>query len=112
MLAQSCLWAKKYDCALEEFRQIRAARSRFGRRSHAQGRGLDGLARTPEAIVEFEAAVKIAPREPDVNFGLGYLQWKLANYDEARKSFENELAIDPNHPQALAYLADIELREQ
>jgi tetratricopeptide (TPR) repeat protein len=110
MLAQSCLWAKKYDCALEQYHQIELHDSDSAAAHVLRGEALDGLARTPEAVTEFEAAVKIAPREPDVNFGLGYLHWKLTNYDEARKSFENELAIDPNHPQALAYLADIELR--
>jgi tetratricopeptide (TPR) repeat protein len=110
MLAQSCLWAKKYDCALEEYRQVELHEPDSAAAHLLRGEALDGLARTPEALVEFEAAARIAPREPDVNFGVGYLQWKLANYDEPRKSFENELAVDPSHPQALAYLADIELR--
>src|SRR5262249_23232016 len=94
----------------EEYRQVELHEPDSAAAHMLRGEALDGLARTPEAIAEFEAAVKIAPNEPDVNFGLGYLQWKLANYDGARKSFENELAIDPNHPQALAYLADIELK--
>jgi tetratricopeptide (TPR) repeat protein len=110
MLAQSCLWAKKYDCALEEYKQVELHGSDSAAAHMLRGEALDGLARTPEAVAEFEAAVKVAPREPDANFGLGYLQWKLSNFEEARKSFENELAIDPNHPQALAYVADIALR--
>ena len=111
ILAQSCLWAKKYDCALEAFRQIQLHDPDSVAAHMLSGEALDGLARTPEAIAEFQAAVKIGPREPDVNFGLGYLQWKLAHYDEARKSFADELAIDPNHPQALAYLADIDMKD-
>jgi tetratricopeptide (TPR) repeat protein len=74
------------------------------------GEALDGLARTPEAITEFEAALKIAQREPEVNFGLGYLHWKLSQFDEAARYFHDELAIDPNHPQALAYLGDIAMK--
>ena len=107
VLAQSCLWAKKYDCALEQFRQIQTQDPNSAAAHMLSGEALDGLARTPEAIVEFEAAVKIAPREPEVNFGLGYLHWKLSQFDQAAKYFNDELAIDPNHPQALAYLADI-----
>ncbi len=42
------------------------------------------------------------------HFGLGYLYWKSQQYDEARQEFEGELALDPNHAQALAYLGDIE----
>jgi tetratricopeptide (TPR) repeat protein len=109
-LAQSCLWAKKYDCALEEFRQIQQRDPDSVAAHMLSGEALDGLGRTPDAIAEFQAAVKIAPREPEVNFGLGYLYWKSVQYDEARKYLESELAIDPNHPQALAYLADIELK--
>src|SRR5260370_19222469 len=74
------------------------------------GEALDGLGRTPEAIAEFQTAIKAAPREPGVNFGLGYLQWKLHEYDDARSAFEAELSVDPSNPQALAYLGDIELK--
>jgi tetratricopeptide (TPR) repeat protein len=74
------------------------------------GEALDGLGRTVEAIPEFETAANAAPREPNVNFGLGYLYWKQHKYDEAKTAFENELGIDPAHAQALAYLGDIELK--
>ena len=46
--------------------------------------------------------------EPNVHFGLGYLHWKSQQYDDARQEFERELALDPNHAQALAYLGDID----
>jgi tetratricopeptide (TPR) repeat protein len=45
-----------------------------------------------------------------VHFGLGYLYWKSHQYDEAKREFENELSIDPNHPLALAYLGDIAMK--
>ena len=72
------------------------------------GEALDGLGKTSEAIAEFETAVKISPREPNLHFGLGYLLWKSQQYDRARQEFEAELSLDPNHAQALAYLGDIE----
>lgn len=59
-------------------------------------------------MAEFEAAAKISPREPNVHFGLGYLHWKAQQYDEATKEFNQELSLDPAHAQALAYLGDIE----
>ena len=74
------------------------------------GEALDGLGKTTEAIEEFQAAIKVAPREPGVNFGLGYLQWKLREYDSAKNAFEAELSVDPANPQALAYLGDIEMK--
>jgi tetratricopeptide (TPR) repeat protein len=110
VLAQSCLWAKKYDCALEQFRQIQLQDPNSAAAHMLSGEALDGLARTPEAITEFEAALKIAPREPEVNFGLGYLHWKLSQFDEAKKYLNDELAIDANHAQALVYLADIAMK--
>jgi tetratricopeptide (TPR) repeat protein len=45
-----------------------------------------------------------------VNFGLGYLYWKMRQYDEAKREFEAELVVDPENPQALAYLGDIEMK--
>jgi tetratricopeptide (TPR) repeat protein len=72
------------------------------------GEAYDGLGKTPEAIAEFQAADKISPKEPNLHFGLGYLYWKSQQYDHAREEFERELANDPNHAQALAYLGDIE----
>ena len=110
VLAQSCLSAKEYSCALAEFRQILERDPNSAAAHMLSGEALDGLGRTVEAIPEFEAAAKAAPREPNVNFGLGYLYWKLHKYDEAKAAFESELRIDPAHAQALAYLGDIELK--
>jgi tetratricopeptide (TPR) repeat protein len=42
--------------------------------------------------------------------GLGYLHWKMRQYDDAKREFEAELSVDPDHPQALAYLGDIEMK--
>ena len=74
------------------------------------GEALDGLGQTAEAIAEFQAAAKVAPREANIHFGLGYLYWKSHQYDEAQREFENELSIDASHAQALAYLGDVEMK--
>jgi len=111
VLAQSCLSAKEYPCALAEFRQILERDPDSAAAHMLSGEALDGLGRTVEALPEFEAAAKAAPREPNFNFGLGYLYWKLHKYDEAKAAFESELSIDPAHAQALAYLGDIELKK-
>ena len=39
---------------------------------------------------------------------MAYLHWKSQQYDEAQQEFERELALDPNHALALAYLGDVE----
>jgi len=45
-----------------------------------------------------------------VHFSLGYLHWKLRQYDDAKRYFESELSVDPDHAQALTYLGDIEMK--
>ena len=71
------------------------------------GEALDASYRTDDAISEFEAAVKVAPTQPDVHFGLGYLYWKQKRYGEAEREFREELRSNPKHAQANAYLGDM-----
>lgn len=111
LLAQSCLWAKNYTCALEQFRQLQQQDPNSAAAHMLTGEALDGLGRTVEAIAEFQAAAKAAPREPNVHFGLGYLYWKQHKYGDAKAAFEDELLVDPAHAQALAYLGDIAMKE-
>ena len=66
--------------------------------------------KTPEAIAEFQAAIKVAPREPNLHFGLGFLHWKSHQFDDAKREFESELSVDSDNAQALAYLGDIEMK--
>jgi tetratricopeptide (TPR) repeat protein len=110
-LAQSCLKAKQYSCAMEEFRQILQKDPDSVAAHVLLGEALDGLDKTSDAVVELQAAAKVAPREPEVHFGLGFLYWKLQRYDEAQRAFEDELAIDADHAQSLAYLGDIEMKK-
>ena len=63
VLAQSCLWAKDYSCALDEFSQILQTDPDSAGAHILSGEALDGLGRTPEAIEEFQVAAKISPRE-------------------------------------------------
>jgi tetratricopeptide (TPR) repeat protein len=45
-----------------------------------------------------------------VYFGYGYLLWRLLKFDEAERAFRSELENNPEHPLALAYLGDTEIR--
>ena len=112
ILAQSCLSAKEYDCALNEFAWILKRDPDSASAHMLTGEALDGLGRTPEAIAEFTLAAKAASNAPDVNFGLGYLYWKMRRYDEAASAFEKELSVDPKNAQALAYLGDVEMKRE
>src|SRR6266481_4401231 len=89
VLAQSCLLGKNYDCALNEFTWI-LQRNPNSAAVHIL---------TGEALAELDLAAKADPRTPNVNFGLGYLYWKMRRYNEAAAAFNNELAVDPQNAQ-------------
>ena len=74
------------------------------------GEALDGLDKTQDALAEFQRAAEIAPKEPNLHFGVGFLYWKLNRYADAEREFNAELALDPQQAQALAYLGDIEFK--
>lgn len=109
-LAQSCLHAKQYECTLEEYKRILTVNPNSAQAHMLAGEALDGMKRPDEAIAEFREAEKVAPVEPNVHFGLGYLLWTQHRYPEAKKEFELELKNDPRHAQALAYLGDTEIK--
>ena len=108
MLAQSCLNAKKAECAVEQFRLLLQQSPESAPTHVLMAQALDGLGEIDEAIAEFQAAARISPNEPNVHYALGHLLWRAQRYEDARKEFEQELAHDAKHEQALAYLADIE----
>ena len=74
------------------------------------GQALDGLEKRPKRSQNLSNIVESNPNEPNVHFGLAYLYWKSQRYDEAKKEFQAELALDPKHASSLAYLANIELK--
>jgi tetratricopeptide (TPR) repeat protein len=74
------------------------------------GEAEDASGHLDRAIEEFRQATAKRPI-PNAHFGLGYLLWKDHQYDEAAGEFRKELATDPNHYQALAYLGDILLKQ-
>ncbi len=110
VLAQSCLYAKQYNCTLEQYKQILAANPDSAQAHMLAGEALDGMNQTAQAIAEFQAAEKAAPTEPNVHFGLGYLLWKQHRYQEAAEEFRKEIVNEPMHAQALAYLGDTEMK--
>jgi tetratricopeptide (TPR) repeat protein len=60
--------------------------------------------------VQFRAAVKAGPKDPNVHFGLGYLLWTQRQFEEAAAEFRTELENNPNYAQAMTYLADTEMQ--
>jgi Flp pilus assembly protein TadD len=110
-LAQSCLWAENYRCTLDQFQEILRLSPESAQADMLAGEALDGLNQTEEAIKQFREAEKVSPHEPDVHFGLGYLLWKNHSFDEAETELKLEVEDNPNHAQALTYLADIAIKQ-
>jgi tetratricopeptide (TPR) repeat protein len=109
-LAHSCLWTKQYQCVLDVYHEIVTLNADSAEADMLAGEALDEMKDKAGATQQFRAAVKADPKMPDVHFGLGYLLWGLLNFDEAAKEFEAELENNPDHPQALTYLADCEIQ--
>jgi tetratricopeptide (TPR) repeat protein len=109
-LAQSCLRTKQYQCVLDVYREILTLNAESAEADMLAGEAYDELKNDAGAIAEFQAAVKAGPNTPDVHFGYGYLLWRVLKFDEAEKAFRAELANNPEHPLALAYLGDTEVR--
>jgi len=110
VMAQSCLWSGQYQCALDGFQQILRTQPNSAAAHVLIGEALDGMGKTQEAIAEFKLAAQVAPREPNVHFGLGFLYWKLHEYEKAKEEFQTELANDADNAQAWAYLGDTEMK--
>lgn len=109
-LAQSCLWSRQYQCVLDVYHEIVTLNADSAEADMLAGEALDEMKDKPAAAQQFRAAVKADPKEPNVHFGLGYLLWGLLQFDEAAKEFQAELANNPDHAQALTYLADCDMQ--
>jgi tetratricopeptide (TPR) repeat protein len=109
-LAHSCLRTKQYPCVLDVYHEILMLNAESAEADMLAGEALDEMNDHAGAMQQFRAAVKANPQEPNVHFGLGYLLWTQGQFDEAAQEFQAELANVPNHAQALAYLADANIK--
>lgn len=109
-LAHSCLLSNQYQCVLDAYHEIVALNAESAEADMLVGEALDEMKDSTGAIREFRAAVQANPKEPNAHFGLGYLLWTLKEFDEAAKEFQAELDNDPDHVQAMVYLADSKIQ--
>lgn len=109
-LAHSCLLSNQYQCVLDAYHRIIGLNSESAEADMLVGEALDEMKDTEGAIREFRAAETANPKEPNVHFGLGYLLWKRNNYTDAAPEFKAEVDNDPQHFQAMLYLADSDLQ--
>jgi tetratricopeptide (TPR) repeat protein len=109
-LAHSCLLSKQYQCVLDIYHEMIALNADSAEAEMLVGEALDEMKDSSGAILEFRAAVKANPKEPNAHFGLGYLLWTLKQYQEAAQQFQAELDNDPEHIQSMLYLADAQIQ--
>jgi len=109
-LAHSYLWSKQFQYVLDVYHQILAINPDSAEADMLAGEALDQMKDNTAATQMFRDAVKANPKEPDAHFGLGYLLWTQKQYPEAAREFQAELANDPNHAQAMLYLADADIQ--
>jgi tetratricopeptide (TPR) repeat protein len=109
-LAQSCLASKQFPCVLDVYREILALNAESAEADMLAGEALDEMRDHAGAIREFRAAAQADPKMPNVHFALGYVLWTQNNIEDAAKEFSAELENTPDHPQALIYLADVDIK--
>ncbi|MBI4237076.1 MAG: tetratricopeptide repeat protein [Deltaproteobacteria bacterium] len=63
------------------------------------------------AAQSFQAALKVKPKMPEATYALGVVQERLGNHAAARKSWEQTLALVPDHPGALFNLGTLAFHE-
>lgn len=105
-LAHSCMWTHQSPCVMSVYKEILALNAESAEADMLAGEALDEMGDNAGALQQFRAAERANPKEPDVHFGIGYLLWTQKQYQEAANEFRAELANDPNHGQARAYLGD------
>lgn len=75
-------------------------------RLHRLNAQIDAQARQhTEAIEEYQAAIKIAPKQADLYEGLGWEYRQTGQLDLAEKAFEQQLELTPGNPVAMYNLA-------
>lgn len=109
VLAKSCLWSKKYDCALQEFKEILTVNPDAVQAHMMLAEALDAMSRKTDAISELEAAKRTSPNEPMLHFELGYLYYTQHNYEKATREFQLEIENNPKYALAYTYLGDVAL---
>ena len=109
VLAKSYLLTKEYDKAKLQFQAMLESNGNSPQVHMLLGEAYDGLGKQEAALGEFRAATQ-SGAAPDAHFGLGYMLWRDKHYEEAAQEFRQELAINPKHHAALAYLGDVLLK--
>jgi tetratricopeptide (TPR) repeat protein len=61
-----------------------------------------------KAIEEFQQALRVNPRMPEMAFAIGFIYFKQQRYEDARAWFSKELALDPCSAKSHHYLGEMD----
>jgi Flp pilus assembly protein TadD len=79
-------------------------------RLHRLNAQIDAQARQhPQAIQEYQAAIRIAPKQADLYEGLGWEYRQTGQLDLAERAFQQQLQLTPGNPIAMYNLASTEV---
>ncbi|HSK62913.1 MAG TPA: tetratricopeptide repeat protein [Pyrinomonadaceae bacterium] len=109
LAAKSFLQQRRYQEAVTVLQRRLRLPNTTGFLFSQYGDALDGAGRTPEALEAYRNAVELDPESTLTRYGLGYLHWKLYQYDEAEQQLLEVLRRAPNDPRASFTLGDLYL---
>ena len=93
--------------ALRDFEAAIDVQPNFPDAHHERGRLLAGFGRDDEALRALLEASRLAPGVADFHYDAAVVLVKLGRYSDALRLLEGALAVDPNHAEARAAIAEI-----
>jgi tetratricopeptide (TPR) repeat protein len=61
------------------------------------GEVMESMKNYDGALVQYKKAVELAPNQPGIHYLLGNAYWSLANWNDAAREFQAEIANDPSN---------------
>ena len=111
LLIRSYIQTRQFDRAMDEFTRLEQLDPNSPWLHILRGQAYDGLGSYEKARQEFEEAKEQLPGDATVRFSLGFMCWKLRDFEEAESELLETLRLDPRFLQAKFYLADSYLTE-
>ncbi|MGF1613576.1 MAG: tetratricopeptide repeat protein [Gammaproteobacteria bacterium] len=108
--AMQAVWAKKFERAAQEFRQVVTLEPENVSAHVGLARALYLIGRPAEAQTTLEAALVLAPDDAQAHYFLGRLLQEAESDAAAKPHYEATLATDPHHGGAHFFLANALMR--
>ena len=108
-LGNSYMTEKKYDQAIDAYRELLRIEPTNAAAYHNLGASLGSTRRNEEALEAYQAAVKLAPSRAVFQASLASGYMNLRRWDESLAAFNEAIRLDPNRAEtynALGFLYD------